>query len=154
MDIVGHENYLIYPDGRVWSKWSKGRFLKPAISTHGYFHVSLCNKGKQKTHKIHRLIALYYIPNPENKLYVDHINRIKTDNRLENLRWATNSENQQNTGISKNNTTGMKNISYNKLNNVWVFKKTMNKKKTQISSKSKRKVLCCKFAFIILNIKC
>jgi len=157
MDIVGQENYLIYSDGRIWSKkrskWSKGKFMKPRINKDGYFYLTLCNKGKQTTHKIHRLVALHYIPNPENKLYVDHINRIKTDNRLENLRWATNSENQQNKGIRKDNISGHQYISYHKQSKRWVFKKTINNKLTNVTSKSKRDVLCFKFAYLILNIK-
>ena len=53
-----------------------------------------------KRHYVHRLIAEVFIPNPENKVQVDHKNRAKNDNRIENLRWATSIENQRNT--SKN----------------------------------------------------
>ena len=153
MNIIGYENYLIYPDGRVWSKWSKGRFMKPRINKQGYFYLTLSNKGKRTTNSIHRLIAIHYIPNPENKPCVDHINRIKTDNRLENLRWATCSENNQNVGIRKDNTSGHNNISYDKYNETWKFRKNINKKSTWFSSKCKRDVLCYKFAYLFLNIK-
>ena len=61
---------------------------------------------------IHRLIGLHYIPNPENKRCIDHKNRIKTDNIVENLRWATDSENSQNQGVHKDNKIGIKNLSY------------------------------------------
>jgi hypothetical protein len=70
------------------------------------------NNGKGKSCRIHRLIALHYIPNPENKPEVDHINRDRTDNRIENLRWATKSENMQNKGVAKSNKLGIKNIHY------------------------------------------
>ena len=153
MDIVGYENYLIYPDGRLWSKIGKGRFLKPGTNNCGYLINTLSNKGKQKPYLIHRLIALHYIPNPENKSSVDHINRIKTDNRIENLRWVTHQENQQNTGISKNNKSGHKNISYDNQKKVWKFQKNINKKTTWFTSKSKRDILCFKFAFIMLSFK-
>ena len=154
MDIIGQENYLIYPDGRVWSKWSKGRFMKPRITKCGYVCIGLRNKGQlPRQYLIHRLVALHYIPNPENKLYVDHINRIKTDNRLENLRWVTRSENEQNKGIRKDNTSGHNNVHYVCSKKVWKFQKTINKKTTRFTSKSKRDVLCCKFAFIMLSFK-
>jgi hypothetical protein len=59
---------------------------------------------------IHRLVAEAFIPNPENKRVVDHINRIRHDNRVENLRWVTYSENKVNTDLYKCNKLGYKNI--------------------------------------------
>lgn len=59
---------------------------------------------------IHRLVALAFIPNPENGRVVDHINRVKTDNRVENLRWVTHSENHVNTDLYKCNKSGHRNI--------------------------------------------
>lgn len=58
--------------------------------------ITLWNKSKHRTFRIHRLVAKYFIPNPENKPCIDHINTDKTDNRVENLRWCTNQENQMN----------------------------------------------------------
>ena len=148
MEIIGYTEYLIYEDGRVWSKKSN-KFLKPTTGGIGYKQVMLCNEGKHKRHSIHRLIALHYIPNPQNKPCVDHINRIKTDNRLENLRWATVSENGQNRTINKDNTSGHKYICYDKQNNSWIFQKTINKKLTRKLFKSKIDCLCYKFIFIL-----
>jgi len=150
MEIIGYENYLIYEDGRVYNK-KYNRFLKPGTRA-GYKQVILYKERKHKTHKIHRLVAEHYIPNPENKKCVDHINRITTDNRLENLRWATHSENSQNRTINKDNTSGHKNISYNKRHNTWEFQKYINNKRTKKSFKTKIDALCYKF-IILLKIK-
>jgi hypothetical protein len=73
------------------------RILKQSILRHGYTKVTLSSSNNQKDMCIHRLVATAFIPNPENNPQVDHINRIRTDNRVENLRWVTCSENQSNT---------------------------------------------------------
>ena len=62
----------------------------------GYRVVSLINKNGYSTQRVHRLIAIHFIPNPNNNLEVDHINRIRDDNNINNLRWVNRSENQIN----------------------------------------------------------
>ena len=126
MEIEGYENYLIYEDGKVYSKHSK-RYLKQGFHGRGYLYVNLWKDGKGKNISIHRLIGDHYIPNPENKRCIDHKNRIRTDNRIENLRWATDSENQQNTGVSRDNKSGIKNIFYDKSNDRYHYNKMFNK---------------------------
>ena len=70
---------------------------------------------------IHRLIAITYIPNPDNKPNIDHINRNKLDNSIENLRWVTQAENRHNSTINRNNTSGYSNITIDKSRNSYVF---------------------------------
>ena len=111
MEITGYENYLIYDDGRVFNK-IKNNFVNLVNDKDGYLQITLYNNGKnKKTIKIHRLVALHYISNPNNLPQVDHINRIRTDNRIENLRWVSVSENNINKDVYKKNKLGLKNIS-------------------------------------------
>ena len=124
MEVVDYENYLIYEDGKVYSKRSK-RYLKQYDNGHGYLYVKPCKEGKSKLYLIHRLIALHYIPNPDNKICVDHIDRNRKNNKLNNLRWATDSENQQNRGVYKNNKLGIKNICYSKTQNIYHYQKVI-----------------------------
>lgn len=63
---------------------------------YGYSSVVLRNRGMCKDSLVHILVAKAFIPNPENKPQIDHINTIRTDNRVENLRWCTNKENHAN----------------------------------------------------------
>jgi len=64
-------------------------------NNHEYKRVQLYKNKKSKHFRVHRLVALAFIPNPENKKTVNHINGVKTDNKLVNLEWATNSENEK-----------------------------------------------------------
>ena len=111
MEIQDYPNYLIYSDGRVYNKKFK-RFLKPQVIKEGYLRLGLSNNGKRKMFLIHRLVALHYIPNPQNKLEVDHINSITNDNSVENLQWLTSQENNDKRNLISN--TGEKYIYYDK----------------------------------------
>lgn len=87
--MVREDGYVYKVSGRSKSYvWTNGSLLP-----NGYYLVSI----KGKSYLVHRLVAETFIPNPENKPTVDHINRIRTDNRVQNLRWATRKEQVENT---------------------------------------------------------
>ena len=152
MDIQGYPDYLIYDDGRVWSrrrKGANGRFLKPQKNRQGYHTVKLSREGKPKTLPVSRLVALHYIPNPENKAEVDHIDRNPLNNHVSNLRWATRQENCDNIGMKNTNTSGHKNISYHKMNNRWRFQYNKRGRNVQKYFKTKQDAICFKFFFLL-----
>ena len=79
-------------------------------------------------------MAFYFVENPENKLYVDHIDNNKLNNLFSNLRWATVQENRRNIVMYKNNTTGVKGIIYDKRYNKWMARIRVSKKLIHICS--------------------
>ena len=79
----------------------------------------MVKKEKHYTIRIHRLVALAFIPNLNNKKTVDHIDNVKSNNNINNLRWATKNEQAMNVGISKRNTSGYKGVEWNKQTNKW-----------------------------------
>jgi len=89
--------YYISDHGQVKSyKRGRERILKPYLVGdlgNQYLAIGICTNGKRKNHKIHKLIALYFIPNPFNKLTVNHKDCNKTNNNIDNLEWATQKEN-------------------------------------------------------------
>ena len=89
-----YPNYEVSTLGRV----RRGeKMLKAHLNNWGYYDVYLSLNNAPHKFKVHRLVALAFIPNPDSKKEVDHINRIRSDNRVENLRWTTHSENIINT---------------------------------------------------------
>jgi len=104
-------DYFIYDDGNVYS-YKRKKFLKPSDNGHGYYIVDLCNNGRRKSVRIHRLVALHFVANPENLPCVDHIDRNKKNNNYTNLRWCTNAQNRMNQLKYSNNTTGITGVYY------------------------------------------
>jgi len=150
MEIQGYPDYLIFPDGRVTSKRFPDRFLKPLKSRNKnpYYKYRLYDNKKYKQFQVHRLVATHYIPNPDNKPQVDHINRDSLDNRVENLRWVTKSQNQHNTKIRVTNTLGHKNIRKRE-NGKCRFTKLINEKQYDKHFKTLKEALCYKYIFIL-----
>lgn len=120
-DVVGFEEYyqvsnygrvrckeqlIKYPDGHVQIKRPR---IMMGNMRNGYHHIDFKIGDDRYFFGIHRLVAKAFIPNPENKKEVNHINGDKLDNLLENLEWVTRSENQIHaveTGLKKTKTVG------------------------------------------------
>lgn len=102
-DVKGYEGiYQVSSLGRVKALENKDRATHRAehilsqTDNKGYRNVALCFEGKMKTYQVHRLVAIAFLNKPSGKDFVDHINTIKCDNRVENLRWCTELENNRN----------------------------------------------------------
>jgi len=89
--VASYDRIVEYYGGRMAHR--KGKILKERYDRYGYKRVELGKNGKNKTFSIHRLVALTFIPNLENKPQVNHINGVKDDNHVENLEWSTSKEN-------------------------------------------------------------
>ena len=96
-DIKSNPDYQISNEGRVWSKKSN-RYMKLQKDACGYLRVQLyMGNGKGRTEKVHRLVAIAFIDNPDNLPEVNHINHQRDDNRVENLEWVSHKENSEKT---------------------------------------------------------
>ena len=91
LDFLGYPNYTITDDGRIFSlnynHTGKKKEVKPGI-LNGYNKITLCKDGVQKCFLVHRLVALSYLPNPDNLPEVNHRDEDKTNNRVDNLEFC------------------------------------------------------------------
>lgn len=108
--------------GRIRNK-RNGKIKIQRDNGRGYQYVNLWKNNKGRNEYVHRMVAMAFIPNPENKPCVDHINTDRADNRVENLQWVTYTENNLNP------------ITNQKMRDSWRYK--VNKEETQ---KTKKKV--------------
>ena len=115
-----------YTDGKLYRKTSPHPKIKVGSEvgykdSHGHLRLEIDNK----TYAVHRIIFLIengYLPS-----VVDHINNIRDDNRIENLREATHSQNCMNAKKAKNNSSGFKNVTWHKINKKWTVHLRFNK---------------------------
>lgn len=95
LDNIGYKGYKVDEYGNIYSKRT-GKKMKPHTANDGVLKIELIHtSGKRKQESVHRLIAKAFIPNPDNKPQVDHIDGNKQNNNASNLRWCTNIENQE-----------------------------------------------------------
>jgi hypothetical protein len=130
LPIKGYDNYEVSICGSIRSSKTK-RILKPYIFN-GYFAINLYQRNIRKMHKIHSLVVKTFIPNIGNKKWIDHIDNDKLNNTISNLRWCSSQENNHNRSLSKNNTSSIKGVSWNKRFNKWEVYIMFNYKRIHI----------------------
>lgn len=106
-------DYLIYSDGRIYSL-NKKKFLKFFIAGHGYLYAHISHNKIKKNLSVHRLVAIMFIPNPDNKPTVNHKNGNKMDIDYNNLEWATYEEQIEHAYRTKLNKNIGENSHFNK----------------------------------------
>lgn len=136
-DIKYFPNYQVSNLGNVRNK-SRGNILKPnpVLKKCGYvaWEVNITDErdGKQKHGKISRLVATAFLPNPDNLPVVDHIDRNPENNRLDNLRWYSQSDNNRNTNVRKDNKSGHKGVYWMEAKQKYKAEVCLNKKNIHI----------------------
>jgi hypothetical protein len=148
--IDGYPEYSIGTDGTIQRCLTR-RFLKPQTLANGYQIVRLTNNRLIKTLYVHRLVAHAFIPNPLRKPCIDHIDRIKTNNNVDNLRFCTYSENCYNRNRRANSKNKYKYIYPNK-NGKYVVKMRIDKKLKQFGTFNTEKEAVEKSNSISLNL--
>ena len=87
--------YQVSNQGRVWNTRTN-RFIKPSVKSNGYYQLNLyCQDGRRKKEYLHRLVGITFIDNPNGYPEIDHIDRDKSNNCVDNLRWVSKKINQR-----------------------------------------------------------
>lgn len=117
-----------------FKKVLKEKYLKPHVSKTGYLVVDLKYNCKRKTFKLHRLIALHFIDNPNNLPFVNHIDGNKLNNEIHNLEWVSNRENCCHFKLSIKKTSKYIGVCFRKNRNKWQSSINFNGKLLHLGS--------------------
>ena len=129
--VYGFDNYLVSNYGNI-KNCKTNRILKLQNHPKGYKLIYLSKKGKVKNFRVHRLVGIAFLENPDNKEMIDHIDNNPANNNVKNLRWCSQKDNLANQGKRINNKSGFKGV---------CFYKPLNKYKASININGKKKHL-------------
>lgn len=155
-DIPNFKGYQISNLGRVkslnYNNTKKSGILKPIINSYGYLKLELSKNGKKKTFKIHQLMAITFLGHKTNgcKTVVDHINSIKTDNRLENLQLISQ---RKNSSKDKKGTSKYTGVSWNKNALKWLSQIYIKGKIKRLGLFKTEKVAAAVYQYELSKIK-
>ncbi len=135
--IKDYETYGISKEGKI-KDFRTGKMIDGHLNKNGYKILILVNPNGKKGFLIHRLVAIQFIEKIQGKNEIDHIDRNKINNNVENLRWANDYEQTANRGDFKNNKLNQKYICVEKDGNTTRFRIQITKNKTKIFNKSLR----------------
>ncbi len=132
--------YYINKLGQIQKRYKirSPKIISGSVGSAGYLVVSVCDNGKFIKKTIHSIMAEVFLPNYSNHRNIDHINRIKTDNRLENLRWLSQSYNMLNVGE-------IKNIFFDETKNRWICRVS---EKVIGRFLTKEEAVACKYGYL------
>jgi hypothetical protein len=126
--IINYPNYEISNMGNCRNILTNNN-LKYSINRCGYKKYHIYDENEiRKSLSLHRLLAIHFIPNPENKKYVDHSDNNKLNNSISNLRWVTRNENSRNRNSNKNTSSSYVGIHHSKTENKWKYSVNVNGK--------------------------
>ena len=132
-ELKEFDNYMINKNGEIYSKKHK-KVMKQFISNKGYYYLKIRKDNKSYSKLIHRLLGLQFLDNSNNLPLIDHKNRNKLDNNLNNLRWVTRSENCKNLGMREDREVkyiGVRKVK-NKIKKPYRSETTFNNKKYHV----------------------
>ena len=148
--IKDFENLYEVSDAGLIKRIDSQRELKPTINTEGYYTVHFSSGKKRKRLLVSRLVAQTFIENPDNKLEVDHIDTIRTNNNVSNLRWVSRDENVKNP-LTLQKYAKVHNG--NKYNDRDYRKDILSLRESGMSYKSIAKALNCSISTVHYHIK-
>jgi hypothetical protein len=147
--MIDDDRYEVSDDGLIRNA-ETGRVLKQRDSN-GYRTCYITRDGRTSCYMVHRVVAKAFVPMIEGKNVVDHINRDKTDNTVQNLRWTDTSQNNRNRSRFHSKTDGLHNITQN--GNKFVVSFMQNRETTRKSFETQEEAITWRDDFIERNVR-